>query len=51
MPNDESLHGHPLFERGLAFYGAFRVENSSWIRALVRINSVHAMTKRDSRIV
>jgi hypothetical protein len=38
MPNDESLHGHPLFERGLNFYGAFQVESSSWIRALERIN-------------
>jgi hypothetical protein len=41
MPNDEALHGHPLYERGLKPYGAFRVENSSWIRALERMNSVH----------
>ena len=43
MPNDEALRGHPLFERGVGFYGAFQVENSSWIRALERINSVHPM--------
>jgi hypothetical protein len=32
MPNDETLHGHPLYERGLEVYGAFRVEDSSWVR-------------------
>jgi hypothetical protein len=42
MPNDEALHGHPLYERGLEVYGAFRVENSSWIRQLERMNSVHS---------
>jgi hypothetical protein len=41
MPNDEALDGHPLFERGLGFYGAFRVEQSSWIRKLAAMNSVH----------
>jgi hypothetical protein len=41
MPNDEALGGHPLFDRGLGPYGAFRVENSSWIRKLERMNSVH----------
>ena len=27
-PNDEAFAGHPLARRGLAPYGAFRVENS-----------------------
>jgi hypothetical protein len=40
-PNDETLHGHPLWNRGLSFYGIFRVEHSSWIRGLRAINSVH----------
>jgi hypothetical protein len=40
-PNDEALAGHPLAHRGLEPYGAFRVENSSWIRQLERMNSVH----------
>jgi hypothetical protein len=40
-PNDETLHGHPLRKRGLGFYGAFEVVNSSWIRALEQMNSVH----------
>lgn len=41
MPNDEAFSGHPLAARGLTPYGAFRVENSSWIRRLDRMNSVH----------
>ncbi len=40
-PNDEAFHGHPLAARGLHPYGAFEVENSSWIRRLERMNSVH----------
>jgi hypothetical protein len=40
-PNDEAFHGHPLYERGLRPYGAFTIENSSWIRQLERMNSVH----------
>ncbi len=43
MPNDEALRGHPLYKRGLGFYGAYTVENSSWIRKLERMNSVHQM--------
>jgi hypothetical protein len=40
-PNDEAFHGHPLAARGLRPYGAFHIENSSWIRQLERMNSVH----------
>ena len=40
-PNDEALDGHPLYERGLSFYGAFEVCASSWIRSLERMNRVH----------
>ena len=40
-PNDEAISGHPLASRGLEPYGAYRVENSSWIRQLERMNSVH----------
>jgi hypothetical protein len=43
LPNDEVLHGHPLAARGLSCYGGFKVENSSWIRALERMNSVHRL--------
>lgn len=40
-PNDEAFDGHPLASRGLHPYGAFEIENSSWIRQLERMNSVH----------
>ena len=40
-PNDEAFNGHPLAARGLAPYGVFEVQNSSWIRSLERMNSVH----------
>lgn len=41
-PNDEAFSGHPLSGRGLAPYGAFEVAESSWLRQLERMNSVHA---------
>jgi hypothetical protein len=40
-PNDEAFSGHPLASRGLQPYGAFRVEESSWIRKLEGMNRVH----------
>jgi hypothetical protein len=40
-PNDEALNGHPLRSRGLDYYGAFEVHNSSWIGALERMNRAH----------
>ncbi|HKQ93873.1 MAG TPA: hypothetical protein VJZ77_24650 [Blastocatellia bacterium] len=44
-PNDEAFAGHPLANRGLEPYGAFVIENSSWIRRLERMNSVHPYHK------
>lgn len=40
-PNDEAFSGHPLADRGLEPYGAFEIKQSSWIRRLERMNSVH----------
>ena len=40
-PNDEAFNGHPLYERGLRPYKVFEIENSSWIRSLEQMNSVH----------
>jgi hypothetical protein len=40
-PNDEAFEGHPLENRGVHPYGIFRIEDSSWIRQLERMNSVH----------
>ena len=44
-PNNEAFEGHPLASRGLQPYGAFQIENSSWIRQLERMNSVHPYHK------
>jgi hypothetical protein len=30
-PKDEAIAGHPLSARGITPYGAFRVEDSSWM--------------------
>ena len=40
-PDDEAFSGHPLAKRGLEPYGFFRIDRSSWIRQLERMNSVH----------
>lgn len=40
-PNDEAIIGHPLTARGLHPCGTFTVEDSSWIRALQRMDAVH----------
>lgn len=40
-PNDEVLHGHPLYGKGLDGYKAMEVENSAWLTALEKINAVH----------
>jgi hypothetical protein len=44
-PNDEAFAGHPLSVRGLTPYGVFEVKNSSWVRRLERMNSVHPRHK------
>jgi hypothetical protein len=41
FPNDEVLHGHPLFDAGLNYYQLHEVENSSWLRELRAIEAVH----------
>ncbi len=40
-PNDEAFAGHPLAGRGLSPYRAHEIKDSSWIRTLERMNSVH----------
>ncbi len=44
-PNDEAFEGHPLSARGLRPYAVFEVQESSWLRALERMNSVHPYHK------
>lgn len=46
LPNDEALHGHSLYSRGLKPYCMQRVRNSSWLSAAERANSVHRYHKR-----
>jgi len=46
-PNDEAFSGHPLYERGLHPYATFEVEDSSWLRALEQMNSVHEHHRPD----
>lgn len=40
--NDEVLSGHPLYGKGLEFYGAHEVDDSSWLKELQTVHSVHA---------
>jgi hypothetical protein len=40
-PNDEAFLGHPLADRGLHPYAVFEVKNSSLVRQLELMNSVH----------
>jgi hypothetical protein len=40
-PNDEVLHGHPLYAKGLKFYSVHRVGRSSRLAAMERANAVH----------
>jgi hypothetical protein len=47
-PNDEAFAGHPLASRGLRPYGAFEVLDSSWVRRLERMNSVHPQHRPES---
>src|ERR1051326_1053079 len=46
-PNDEVLHGHPLYGKGLAAYEAMSVENSTWLNDLEKINAVHSCYKAE----
>jgi hypothetical protein len=42
-PNDEVLHGHPLYQYGLHHYGFFRVLNSPLIAEIEGRNAVHIL--------
>ena len=41
FPNDEALHGHPLWGVGLGFYAVHQVEDSTWLKEVRTIQSVH----------
>ena len=39
--NDEVIHGHPLYGKGLQPYGAHLIANSRWLAEEQQINAVH----------
>ena len=41
-PNDEVIHGHPLYRHGLKAYTAHEIINSKWIAEQEQINAVHS---------
>ena len=45
FPNDEVLHGHRLWGKGLTFYAVHEVLNSSWLAELRAIEAVHPMSR------
>ncbi len=47
-PNDEAFEGHPLASRGLKPYSVSEVAESSWVRALERMNAVHPYHRPES---
>ncbi len=47
-PNDETSSGHPLSRRGLESHSANVIENSSWIRSLIKMNSVNPYHNPDN---
>jgi hypothetical protein len=47
-PNEEVLHGHRLWGRGLKHYGAFIVRNSAWVAELERINAAHSNHREET---
>ncbi len=44
-PNDEAIHGHPLYKLGLKHYSIQKVIDSEWIKELTRMNPVHPCHK------
>ena len=41
FPNDEVLHGHPLYGAGLQFYAAHQIAGSPWLAELRQIEALH----------
>lgn len=41
LPGDETIPGHPLYGKGLSYYNAHIVHNSSWIERARTIEAVH----------
>ena len=39
FPDENTIVNHPLAKRGLEPYGAYQIENSSWKRDIMRLES------------
>ena len=48
-PNVEALPGHPLYSKGLSYYGLFEALDSSWIKTLAEKNLVSFPNPSPSR--
>jgi hypothetical protein len=48
IPDDETLHGHPLYKRGLRPNGAFEIQNSSWRDGLMKMSRLQAAHRSES---
>lgn len=46
-PNEEVMHGHPLYGKGIDYYEAQIVHNSKWLAEIEAINRVHAQYNPD----
>lgn len=46
--NDETLRGHRLYGKGLEFYSAHEVDDSSWLKEIRTIHSVHEHYRAES---
>jgi hypothetical protein len=47
-PNDEALHGHPLWGHGLEFYSFHTVTDSGWVANLQDRNRVHPCHREEA---
>lgn len=45
-PNDEALHGHPLYNLGLRHYSIHKIHQSPWLQQLETQNAVHPSHSR-----
>ena len=46
-PNEEVLHGHALYSKGLRFYSVHEVLDSPWIKEIEKVNSVHSRHSKE----
>ena len=47
-PNDDLIIGHPYYKIGLKPYSFYSVEDSDWIKEIIRIQSLHPYYNEES---